>query len=52
MNQSINQSVFLVVIGGVVIGALVYGIMILALGVKEGRLLLKSAGQFVRQINQ
>lgn len=51
MNQSINQPVFLVVIGGVVLGALVYGIMILALGVKEGRLLLKSARQLVRQIN-
>ena len=37
LNQFIDQSVLLVVIGGVALGALVYGIMVLALGVKEAR---------------
>jgi putative peptidoglycan lipid II flippase len=49
LNQLIDQPVWLVVLGGVALGALVYGILILALGVKEARLLLRSAGRFVQQ---
>jgi predicted DNA repair protein MutK len=48
-NQAINQPVWLLVIVGVVLGAGVYGIMILVLGVKEARHLLSSLVQRVRQ---
>jgi len=48
-NQAINQPVWLLVIVGVVLGAGVYGIMILVLGVKEARHLLSLLAQRVRQ---
>lgn len=49
MNQMTDQPAWLVVLGGVPLGALVYGVMVLVLGVKEARLLLRSIGQLVRQ---
>jgi putative peptidoglycan lipid II flippase len=45
MNQNLSQPVWLVVIGGVALGAGVYGVMVLVLGVKEARSLMR----FVRQ---
>jgi len=48
-NQAINQPVWLLVIVGVVLGAGVYGIMVLVLGVKEARHLLSALTQRVRQ---
>jgi putative peptidoglycan lipid II flippase len=48
LNQSINQSIWLIVIGGVALGAGVYGIMILILGVTEARSLFSGARQFMR----
>jgi len=49
MNQALSRPVWLVVIGGVALGAGVYGVMVLVLGVKEARSLLSTVGQFVRQ---
>jgi len=48
-NQAITQPTWLVVIGGVALGAGVYGIMVLILGVKEARNLMRLARQKVRQ---
>jgi hypothetical protein len=48
MNQAINQPVWIILIGGAAIGAGVYGIMVLALGVEEAKGLLSSAGSYVR----
>jgi putative peptidoglycan lipid II flippase len=48
LNQSIDQSLWLVVIGGVALGAGVYGILVLIMGVKEARNLLSSVSLFVR----
>ncbi len=48
MNQVINQPVWIILIGGAVIGVVVYGIMVLALGVEEAKGLLSSAGSYVR----
>jgi putative peptidoglycan lipid II flippase len=48
MNQVINQPAWIILIGGAVIGAGVYGIMVLALGVEEAKGLLSSAGNYVR----
>jgi putative peptidoglycan lipid II flippase len=48
LNQTINQPVWLVIIAGVAIGAGVYGLIVLLLGVKEARALVNSASQFVR----
>jgi putative peptidoglycan lipid II flippase len=47
-NQSIDQSLWLVVIGGVALGAGVYGILVLIMGVTEARSLLSSVSLFVR----
>jgi putative peptidoglycan lipid II flippase len=49
LNQVINQPIWLVVIGGVALGAAVYGVMVLIFGVKEARGLLSSVSRFVRQ---
>jgi putative peptidoglycan lipid II flippase len=48
-NQVINQPTWLLVVGGVALGAGVYGILVLILGVKEARNLMRSVGQKVRQ---
>ncbi len=48
MNQTISQPIWLVVIGGVVIGAGVYGVMVLVMGVKEARDMLSTVGQYMR----
>ncbi|MBK5108804.1 MAG: polysaccharide biosynthesis C-terminal domain-containing protein, partial [Anaerolineales bacterium] len=48
-NQAVNQPAWLLVIVGVALGAGVYGIMVLVLGVQEARDLLRSATQRVRQ---
>jgi putative peptidoglycan lipid II flippase len=48
LNQAINQPVWIILIGGAVIGAGVYGVMVLALGVEEAKGLLSSAGKYVR----
>lgn len=48
-NQVINQSTWVLVVGGAALGAAVYGIMVLILGVKEARDLLRSVGHKVRQ---
>jgi len=48
MNQMLTQPVWLVVIGGVALGAGVYGVLVLVMGVKEARVLLSTVGQFVR----
>ncbi len=45
MNQTLSQPVWLVVIGGVALGVGVYGVMVLVLGVKEARSLLRFARQ-------
>jgi putative peptidoglycan lipid II flippase len=45
MNQTLSQPVWLVVIGGVALGVGVYGLMVLVLGVKEARSLLRFARQ-------
>jgi putative peptidoglycan lipid II flippase len=47
-NQAVNQPAWLLVIVGVALGAGVYGIMVLVLGVQEARDLLRSASQRVR----
>jgi len=49
LNQVINQPIWLVVTGGVVLGAAVYGVMVLIFGVKEARGILSAASQFVRR---
>ncbi len=48
LNQVLNQPVWIILIGGAVIGAGVYGVMVLALGVEEAKGLLSSAGNYVR----
>jgi putative peptidoglycan lipid II flippase len=48
MNQALTQPIWLVVIGGVALGAGVYGVVVLAMGVKEARGMLSTVGQFVR----
>jgi len=48
-NQVINQPPWVLVVGGAALGAGVYGIMVLILGVKEARNLMRSAWQKVRQ---
>jgi putative peptidoglycan lipid II flippase len=48
LNLAVSQPVWLLLIGGAVIGAGVYGVMVLALGVEEAKGLLSSAGRFVR----
>jgi putative peptidoglycan lipid II flippase len=48
LNQALNQPVWIILIGGAVIGAGVYGIMVLALGVEEAKGLLSSVGNYVR----
>jgi putative peptidoglycan lipid II flippase len=48
MNQAIGQPVWLVVIVGVALGAGVYGIVVLVMGVKEARGMLSIVGQFMR----
>jgi len=48
LNQALNQPVWIILIGGAAIGAGVYGIMVLALGVEEAKGLLSSAGNYVR----
>jgi putative peptidoglycan lipid II flippase len=49
INQAINQPTWLLVIVGISVGAGVYGITILILGVEEARNLLNSAVHLVRQ---
>jgi putative peptidoglycan lipid II flippase len=49
MNQMLTQPVWLVVIGGVSLGAIVYGVLVLVMGVKEARVMLSTVGQFVRE---
>jgi putative peptidoglycan lipid II flippase len=49
LNQTMNQPIWLIVIGGVALGAGIYGVVVLVLGVKEARALTRSAGQFLRQ---
>jgi putative peptidoglycan lipid II flippase len=49
LNQSIDQPIWLIVVGGVALGAGVYGVMVLIMGVKEARDLLNAASQFVRK---
>lgn len=49
LNQTIDQNIWLIVIGGIVLGAGVYGVMVLILGVTEARNMLSSARQFVRR---
>jgi putative peptidoglycan lipid II flippase len=48
MNQALTRPIWLVVIGGVALGAGVYGVVVLAMGVKEARGMLSTVGQFVR----
>ena len=48
LNQALNQPVWIILIGGALIGAGVYGVMVLALGVEEAKGLLSSAGSYVR----
>jgi hypothetical protein len=48
MNQTFSQPVWLVVIGGVALGAGAYGVMVLAMGVKEARGVLNTVGQYMR----
>jgi putative peptidoglycan lipid II flippase len=48
MNQMITQPVWLVVIGGVALGAGVYGVLVLVMGVKEARIMLSTVSQFVK----
>ncbi|UCD42908.1 MAG: polysaccharide biosynthesis C-terminal domain-containing protein, partial [Chloroflexota bacterium] len=48
MNQMFTQPVWLVVIGGVALGAGVYGVMVLVMGVKEARGMLNTVGQYMR----
>ncbi len=48
MNTTITQPVWLVVIGGVALGAAVYGVMVLAMGVTEARGMLRTFGQYIR----
>ena len=47
-NQAVNQAAWLLVVVGVALGAGVYGIMVLVLGVDEARNLLDSASRRVR----
>jgi putative peptidoglycan lipid II flippase len=49
INQALHQPLWLLVVVGVALGAGVYGIMVLILGVKEARNLLSSARDLVRQ---
>jgi putative peptidoglycan lipid II flippase len=49
MNQTTSQPVWLVVIGGVALGAGVYGAMVLVMGVKEARGILSTVGQYMRR---
>jgi putative peptidoglycan lipid II flippase len=48
MNQMLDQPLWLVVIGGVALGAGVYGVMVLVMGVKEARGMLSTVGRYVR----
>jgi putative peptidoglycan lipid II flippase len=48
LNQVLNQPVWIILIGGAVIGAGVYGVMVLVMGVEEAKGLLSSAGNYVR----
>ena len=48
MNQALTQPVWLVVLGGVALGAGIYGVVVLAMGVKEARGILNTVGQYVR----
>lgn len=48
-NLAVNQAAWLLVVVGVALGAGVYGIMVLVLGVTEARNLLSSASRRVRQ---
>ena len=48
INQTLSQPVWLVLIGGITIGAGVYGVMVLVMGVKEARGILSTVGQYVR----
>jgi putative peptidoglycan lipid II flippase len=49
INLAVEQAAWLLVVLGVVLGAGVYGIMVLVLGVHEARDLVNSASQRVRQ---
>jgi putative peptidoglycan lipid II flippase len=48
LNQVISQPVWIILVGGAVIGAGVYGVMVLAMGVEEAKGLLNSAGSYLR----
>ena len=48
LNQAIDQPLWLIVIGGIAIGAGVYGLLVLIMGVTEARNLLSNLSQFVR----
>jgi putative peptidoglycan lipid II flippase len=48
LNQTYFQSTWIIVIGGAIIGAGVYGVMVLVLGVEEAKQLLRSTGNYLR----
>ncbi len=48
INQTLEQSVWLVILGGVALGAGVYGVMVLVMGVNEARGMLNMIRHFVR----
>lgn len=48
LNQTYSQSTWIIVIGGAIIGAGVYGVMVLVLGVEEAKQLLRSTGNYLR----
>ncbi len=49
LNQTHSQSTWIIVIGGAMIGAAVYGVIVSALGVEEAKELLSSTVSYVRR---